>query len=407
MFNLQASLPAGIRSITIEDVGDLDVHCLLAGQSSDPLLLLLHGFPELGFSWRKIMPALAQLGYFVVAPDQRGYGRTRAACLRGRDTGWTVSFDTDFSSSSLCRMAGDARNLVAALGYSEVNAVIGHDFGSPVAGVCALLRPDIFKSVVLMSSPFAGVPDIQVRSRISHLPATVNDEVVISQHSGGSEAAGKLSAASLNIPTALSQLSRPRVHYQWYYSEEEANSNMWQSADSLKSFLRNYYHHKSADWPGNTIHPLDGLNATQLAKLPTYYVMDAGMGMVETVAEHAPSVREVDSCQWLSDSELEVYVAEYQRTGFQGGLQCYRCNTSGLNTAELQIYRSKTIDVPSLFVAGCHDWGVYQFPGDIETLQTSFTSDFHGVHLVDGAGHWVQQEQPQAVVQLLQAFLEN
>lgn len=89
MFNLAERLPACIHSITIEDVGDLDVHCLLAGQSSDPLLLLLHGFPELSFSWRKIMPALAQLGYFVVAPDQRGYGRTRAASLRGRDTGWT------------------------------------------------------------------------------------------------------------------------------------------------------------------------------------------------------------------------------------------------------------------------------------------------------------------------------
>ena len=405
MFNLAERLPACIHSITIEDVGDLDVHCLLAGQSSDPLLLLLHGFPELNFSWRKIMPALAQLGYFVVAPDQRGYGRTRAASLRGRDTGWTVSFDTDFSSSSLCRMAGDARNLVAALGYSEVHAVIGHDFGSPVAGVCALLRPDIFKSVVLMSSPFAGAPNIQVSRRIPKLLLATSNDTVVSQHSDNSPAAGKLAAASLNIPEALSELSRPRVHYQWYYSEEEANNNMWKSAGSLKSFLRNYYHHKSADWSGNTIFPLDGLNATQLAKLPTYYVMDAGMGMVETVAEHAPSVSEVDSCQWLGDSELEVYVAEYQRTGFQGGLQSYRCNTSGLNTAELQIYRGKSIDVPSLFVAGCHDWGVYQFPGDIETLQTSFTTDFRGTHLVEGAGHWVQQEQPDAVLGILQAFL--
>lgn len=404
MSDLAAHLPADIKSVTIQDVGDLDVHCLVAGQSDHPLLLLLHGFPELAYSWRKVMPALAQQGYFVVAPDQRGYGRTRGAHQRDTDNDWAVPFSASFNSSSLCRMAGDARNLVAALGYNEVHAVIGHDFGSPVAGVCALLRPDIFKSVVLMSSPFAGVADAEVRPRVfTHDSKSVAATEVVMDTS---QAEGKLSAAALNIPEALLGLSRSRVHYQWYYSEEDANTNMWQADGGLKSFLRNYYHHKSADWSGNSIFPLDGLNASQLARLPTYYVMDAGKGMVETVAEHAPTVLEVDACQWLTDAELEIYAAEYRRTGFQGGLQAYRCNTSGLNAAELQIYRGQSIEVPSLFVAGCHDWGVYQFPGDFETLQNSFTKDFRGTHLLEGAGHWVQQEQPEAVLQVLVPFLQ-
>ncbi len=392
MFDLAGRLPTGISAVTLADVGDLDVHCLVAGQPSKPLLLLLHGFPELSFSWRKVMPALAEQGFYVVASDQRGYGRTRAAHDRGREDCWAVDFTADFSSSSLCRMAGDARNLVAALGYKEVHAVIGHDFGSPVAGVCALLRPDIFKSVVLMSSPFAGVPDVQVRSHRSR--------------SDCSQAIGKSAVASMNIPKALLELEQPRVHYQWYYSNETANSDMWNAAGGLKSFLRNYYHYKSADWPGNSIFPLDGMNASQLARLPTYYVMEAGRDMVETVAEYAPTAQQIKRCQWLGNEELDVYAAEYQRTGFQGGLQSYRCNTSGLNAADLQIYRGKTIDVPSLFLAGCHDWGVYQFPGDIETLQSSFTTDFRGKYLIEGAGHWVQQEQPEAVLNRLLCFLQ-
>src|SRR5882724_7460628 len=96
------------------------------------LLLLLHGFPELGYSWRKVMPALAAAGYHVIAPDQRGYGRT---------TGWHGDYDGDLASFRLLNLVRDALGLVAALGYRSVEAVVGHDFGSSVAAWCALVRP--------------------------------------------------------------------------------------------------------------------------------------------------------------------------------------------------------------------------------------------------------------------------
>ena len=96
-----------------------------------PLLLeaplLLHGFPELAYSWRKVMPSLAEAGYHVIAPDQRGYGRT---------TGWDADYDGDLASFRLPNLVRDALGLVHAFGYRAVDAVIGHDFGSSVAA-CA------------------------------------------------------------------------------------------------------------------------------------------------------------------------------------------------------------------------------------------------------------------------------
>lgn len=400
--DLTAHLPAGVESVVIPDVAGLDMHCLVAGKPRNPLVLLLHGFPELAFSWRKIIPSLADAGFFVVAPDQRGYGRTRASSHRGTAGGWVVDYEDDFHSGSLCRIAGDACSLVAALGFTEVHAVVGHDFGSPVAGTCALLRPDLFKSVVMMSAPFTGAPPVQLRDRFQD--ATTVVEAVASGAESPTPSLAKIDP-EVDLPSQLAALDQPRVHYQWYYSTPAANHNMWKPAGGLLKFLRDYYHHKSGDWAGNTIYALENESAEQFARLPTYYVMEAGKGMVETVAEHSPGIEHVANCEWLPDAELQVYVDEYSRTGFQGGLQTYRCNTGGVNLAELRAFAGKRIEVPSLFVAGNRDWGVYQFPGAIEALETDVTSDYRGKHLVEGAGHWVQQENPEAVVDILLPFL--
>lgn len=133
-------LPQGIRESYLPS-HDLTYHILSAGQRHKPLILCLHGFPELAFSWRKIMPAIAAEGYHVVAYDQRGYGRTA-----GWDTREFAS--VDLNTFTFTRLVRDAVILVNALGYKEVNCVIGHDFGAVVASMCALMRPDIFKSYV-------------------------------------------------------------------------------------------------------------------------------------------------------------------------------------------------------------------------------------------------------------------
>ena len=113
-------------------------------------------FPELAYSWRKVMLPLAAAGYHVIAPDQRGYGRT---------TGWDDSYDADRDPFRILNMVRDAIGLVYALGYRSVAGVVGHDAGSPVASWAALIRPDIFRKVAIMSSPFPGPPKIAVQHR--------------------------------------------------------------------------------------------------------------------------------------------------------------------------------------------------------------------------------------------------
>jgi pimeloyl-ACP methyl ester carboxylesterase len=379
----QSVLPAAIRSRIIDNSNGLAMHVLEAGFSGEdrPCVILLHGFPELAVSWRHIMPALAAAGYHVIAADQRGYGRT---------TGWDPSFDGDVESFRLTNLVRDTIGLVSPLGYHSVAAVVGHDFGSPVAAWCALLRPDVFRSVVLMSAPFAGPPLLPFN--------TVRDP----RHG-----TPLLATSHETIHADLAALDPPRKHYQSYYSTREANENMQHAAQGVHEFLRAYFHVKSADWGQNRPFKLESWTAAELSKLPRYYVMDLDQGMAETVVGDAPSAAEAAACQWLPEAELRVYSEEFARTGFQGGLQWYRCATDPRFQPELETYSGRKIEVPSCFIGGKSDWGVYQSPGAVQAMAASACNDFRGVHLIDGAGHWVQQEQPDAVVAVLTEFLDH
>ncbi|MBZ5607765.1 MAG: alpha/beta hydrolase [Acidobacteriia bacterium] len=371
-----STLPSAIRSRTVANINGLAMHVLEAGFETKgrPCVLLLHGYPELAYSWRKVMLPLASAGFHVVAPDQRGYGRT---------TGWDDAYDGDLDSFRLPNLVRDALGLVSALGYRSVAGVVGHDFGSPVAAYCALIRPDVFRSVALMSAPFAGPPALAFDT---------------------ADATQKPAAAASDINAELAALKPPRKHYQSYYGTREANGNMRDCPQGLHAFLRAYYHVKSADWKQNRPFRLKSFTAEELAKIPRYYIMDRDKGMAETVAAEMPTAAEIASCQWLREEELDVYSSEYARTGFQGGLQWYRCR-GGKYNAELETFSGRTIDVPSTFIAGQSDWGVYQSPGAFERMQTVACTRMSGVHLIDGAGHWVQQEQPEEVSRLLIEFL--
>ena len=364
----------GVRARTVAGINGLTMQLLEAGSATAqrPLLLLLHGFPELAYSWRRVMPALAAAGCYVVAPDQRGYGGT---------TGWDPAFDGDLASFRMLNLVRDTLGLVDALGYRQVAAVIGHDAGAGVAAWCSLIRPDLFRSVVLMSAPFAGPPPLRPAPQARPPMARFDEE--------------------------LAALEPPRKHYQWYYSSRPANTDMLHCEQGLHAFLRAYYHYKSADWPGNRPYRLQGWSAAELAKLPTYYVMNRGDTMAQAVAPYTPSPAAVAACRWLPDDELAVYRAAYAATGFQGGLQWYRCGTGGAGLAELQLFAGRTIDVPSCFIAGAHDWGVFQSPGNYERMQETVCARMLGCHLLPGAGHWVQQEQPQQVTELLLDFLRT
>lgn len=370
-------LPAGVQSRILPGINGLDVHVLEAGheQKGRPAVLLLHGFPELAYSWRKQLPALAAAGYHAIAPDQRGYGRT---------TGWSADYDADLSSFRFMGLLREAIGVLYALGHRTAEAVVGHDFGAAAASFHALVRPDIFKRMVLMSAPFGGVPPVPF------------------------DTAGKPPAPKPpDIHAALAALPRPRKHYQWYQSTREANENQWHAKQGVHDFLRAYYHHKSADWTANKPHELKGWIAEELARMPTYYIMDLAEGMAETVAKEMPSPAEIAANTWLTEAELKVYSGEYARTGFQGGLNWYRVRTSGLIEREYAAFTGRTIDQPSTFISGASDWGNYQSPGALARMQKSACTDMKAIHLVPGAGHWVQQEQPDAVNRLLIEFLRT
>jgi pimeloyl-ACP methyl ester carboxylesterase len=162
---------------------------------------------------------------------------------------------------------------------------------------------------------------------------------------------------------------------------------------------------KSADWLGNRPHPLDAPTATEFAKLPTYYVMDLDADMARTVAPFMPTAEAIAACPWLPDRELAVYASEFARTGFQGALNWYRVRTSPAHQVELETFAGRAIDVPSLFVGGAQDWGVQQIPGGLDLMRTKACTDMRGSVLIEGAGHWVQQEQPDAVSDTLLRFM--
>jgi pimeloyl-ACP methyl ester carboxylesterase len=376
-----AVLPRGVRARVVNNVNGIRMHVLEAGHDGArrPAVLLVHGFPELAYSWRKVMLPIAAAGYHVIAPDLRGYGRTGAT---------EVTFDDDLSPWRTLNEVTDMVALVSAFGYRSVAAVVGHDFGSPVAAWCSVVRPDIFRSTVLMSAPFAGAPafpfnsaDAAPSSAPSAQPDTIYDE--------------------------LARLSPPRQHYQRYYSTRDANANMWHAPQGLHAFLRAYYHMKSADWKENHPAPLAARTAAEWAKLPRYYIMDLTKGMAETVAPEMPSASAIAANTWLPDEELRVYSTEYGRTGFQGGLQSYRVGSSGRFNGDLQAFAGRTIDQPSMFIAGRSDWGAYQNPGALERMQKTACTHMVAAHFVDGAGHWVQQEQPARVSALIVEFLQR
>jgi pimeloyl-ACP methyl ester carboxylesterase len=318
----KATLPSGIRSRYVDTNNNMRMHVLEAGfeHRSRPCVVLLHGFPELAYTWRHQLLPLADAGFHVVAPDLRGVGRSAVR---------PVAFDDDVLPYALLNRVGDVLGLVRALGYNQVAAVIGKK---------------------------------------------------------------------------LAALPRPRKHYQWYSATQGANEDMWQAPQGVHDLLRALYYYKSADWSGNQPFPLKAWTAAELTKMPAYYIMDLKKGIAETVAEQMPSPEYVAACRWMTEADLQVYASEYDRTGFQGGLNLYRIfDVAG----DLNIFAGRTLDVSSCYIAGAREWGVYQTPGAFEAMQRGACTKLLGVHLVKGAGHSVAEEQPQEVNRLLIEFLQR
>ena len=288
--------------------------------------------------------------------------RRISAAMDGRPVG-------QMDTMSILNRVRDAVALVRALGHTSIHGLIGHDYGAHVTAWAAQVRGDLFRRAVCMSAPFGGPPGIALRTDPTHAD--------------------------------LLDLARPRKHYQWYYATRPAAGDMERAPQGLHAFLRAYFHMKSADWPENRPYALKRWDAENLAQMPTYYIMDADQDMAATVAPHMPSAAEIASCDWLSDRDLAVYTGEFGRSGLQGALNSYRCGTDPAFRRDLSVFHGQKIQIPMTFIAGQQDWGWAQVPGALEAMETRACADYRGTYLIEGAGHWVQQEQPELVADLV------
>lgn len=359
----------------------LNFHILTAGKPGKPLVLFCHGFPELAFSWRKLLPLIANAGYYCVAMDQRGYGRT---------TGWsTTSYHSvDMSEFTLPVLIHDLVCLVYGLGYTTVACIVGHDFGGVSSAMAALMRPDLFHASVQMSHPHHAPP----------MPP--------------SPSSSSKTEAKPDIQAELAALDPPRKHYKWYNSSPSAAAD-WGSHASpqeLARFLRGYFHLKSGDWAGNhnnnAPRPLAEWSGAALAHMPEYYIMRRSDSFPACVARNMAGEDDARTEAWLSPHDLDVYVAEWTRMGFQGALNWYRRMTMG--DPVMHLFAGRRLEVPVAFISGASDWGNYQQPGALEGYEDERVvrkGCFRGVTMIEGAGHWVQQEKPAEAAKALLEFL--
>jgi pimeloyl-ACP methyl ester carboxylesterase len=302
-----------------------------AEDGEGPLVVLCHGFPELWYSWRHQLKALAEAGYHAVAPDQRGYGQT--------DRPEAVE---DYN---ILQLSGDIIGLVDALG--ETGAVIvGHDWGAAVAWHCALLRPDIFRAVVLLSVPYL------LRSW-----------------------------ADIRPTEAMKQMAGEKQFYQLYF-QEPGKAEAELEADVRKTMLMWLYSGSGDAPPDKRWRSLFGKSET---------LLDIG-----TVPEKLPA--------WLTEADLDFNTEEFKRTGFRGALNWYR-NIDRM--WELTPFLSGAkIRQPSLFIAGEFDAVITMYRQAFDSLEETMPGLRKKV-LLPGSGHWIQQERPNEVNDLLIEFLAS
>ena len=243
------------------------------------------------------MPPLAAAGYHVIAPDQRGYGRT---------AGWDDSYDADPDQFRILNMVRDAVG-------SRLCARLPLGRGGRRAR-CRRAGGVMERADPARRLPLGRDHELAVRRRA----------VAAVQHRQRRRAAASAGRTTTNsMPSSRSSIRRAST-IRTISASAGANEDMLHAPQGLHAFFRAYYHYKSADWKGNKPFPLKARTAEEMAKIPTYYVMDLDKGMAETAASAMPSAAEIAACKWLTEAEVDVYATEYGRTGFNGALQGYR-----------------------------------------------------------------------------------
>ncbi|MFI6468332.1 alpha/beta fold hydrolase [Streptomyces sp. NPDC050538] len=293
----------------------------LVEQGTGPLILLVHGFPESSYSWRHQLPTLAAAGYRTVAVDVRGYGRS--------------SRPDDVSAYRMLDLVEDAVAVVHALGERSA-VIVGHDWGAGIAANSALLRPDVFRAVGLLSVPYAprGGP------RPSEIFAGM----------GGDE------------------------EFYVSYFQERGRAEAEIEPD-VRGWLAGFYAAFSADTM-----PQPGA--------PDPHFVSRGEG--GTLRDRFPTERPA----WLGDAELDVYAGEFERTGLTAALNRYR--NMDRDWEDLTAYDGAAIPQPSLFLGGSLDASTTWLSDAIAAYPATLPG-LRGSHILEGCGHWIQQERPAEV----------
>ncbi len=303
-----------------------------AGPEDGPLVLLIHGFPDLGICWRAQLGALAEAGYRAVAPDMRGYGGTDSPERREDHT--------------ILHLVGDMVDLVRALGKTEC-VVVGHDWGAPVAWHCALMRPDLFRAVAGLAVPF--------QPRRASGPPT----------------------------PAMAAISKRAGLGELYISQFQADdAHLIFDADVARALRKGFYAYDGAT--------PDGRQSTGF--------IPAGEDFLSVVPDDATLP------PWMSEAHFADYVAAFEASGLKGPIDWYRClDLNWALTAHLQGAR---IAQPSFFLVGERD-PVRHYSGQHEAGLKDWLTDLRGQVVLEGAGHWVQQERPGEVNAALLGFLSG
>lgn len=303
----------------------IELHVVEAGEGFP--VVLAHGFPELAYSWRHQIPALAAAGYHVIAPDQRGYGRS--------------SRPDEVDAYDVHHLTDDLLGLLDDAGADRA-VFVGHDWGAIVVWTMALLHPERVAGVVGMSVPFIPRP-----------------------------------------PAPPIQIMRRAFGESFFYMVYFQDPGV-ADADLGRD-------------PGETMkRMLCGLTRTKDGERPDLASLSTadGRGFVERL-------RPVDELpDWLSQEELDHYVAEFSRTGFTGGINWYRNLDRNWETTP-QLAGAK-VTVPAAFITGADDPVGLMSP---TAGMDGWLEDHRGTTTIDGAGHWVQQEAPEQVNAALLDFL--
>ncbi|WEO98527.1 alpha/beta hydrolase [Streptomyces sp. FXJ1.172] len=323
----------------------------LVEQGRGPLVLLVHGFPESWYSWRHQLPALAAAGYRAVALDVRGYGRSsRPAAV---------------DAYRMLDLVADNVAVVEALG-EEPAVVVGHDWGASIAAASALTRPDVFRAVALLSVPYTPPGGPRPSEVFARMSGNAGDG-----HSGGGGEGADSRDGSVSEEFYVSYFLRPGR------AEAEIEPD-------VRGWLAGFYAALSADTM-----PAPG------APDP-HFVARGG-----TLRERFPTG---PLPGWLGECDLDVFAGEFERTGLTGALNRYR--NMDRDWADLAGYEGAPITQPSLFVAGALDASLAWLADAVKAFPETLPG-LLGSHVLDGCGHFVQQERPEETNRILLTWLAN